>query len=110
MAAVNGLDSESTKTSHMTTDEKLQKAQSLKDEGNEFFKQKDYKNAMKKYHRALLHVKGLTDQPEMLGILPREDNISEELKAIIEKITCSIYNNLSGKYKTLPISVSQIFK
>ena len=95
MAALNG-ESDDGGPSQLSSYEKLQEALSLKEEGNGYFKQKDYKNAMKKYHRSLLYVKGLTNQPAVFGSKSRED-ISEELKVEIERVMCSVYNNLAGK-------------
>ena len=39
--------------------EKLRQALVLKDEGNEFYKAKDLKKAKRKYHYAILYLKGL---------------------------------------------------
>ena len=90
MAAAQGL------FLQLSRHEKLQEALMLKEEGNGFIEQNNYRNAIKKYHRSLLYVRGLTNQPAMFGSRSRED-ISEELKVEIERVMCSVYNNLAGK-------------
>ena len=40
-------------------EEKLKQALAFKDEGNSFYKVKDYKKAMRKYHNAILYLKGI---------------------------------------------------
>ena len=39
--------------------EKLQTALNFKNEGNELYKAKDYKKAMRKYHNGILYLKGI---------------------------------------------------
>ena len=85
--------------------EKIQQAAALKVEGNEHFKKKEYRNAMKCYHKALLHVKGLVDQPTFAGIVgitglaSFEKEISDDNKEDIYQVQFSCYNNLAGKFK-----------
>ena len=39
--------------------EKLSQSLAFKDEGNELYKAKEYKKAMRKYHNAILYLKGI---------------------------------------------------
>ena len=39
--------------------EKLQTALNYKNEGNELYKAKNYKKAMRKYHNAIMYLKGI---------------------------------------------------
>ena len=39
--------------------EKLEKSLAFKDEGNNLYKAKEYKKAMRKYHNAILYLKGI---------------------------------------------------
>ena len=39
--------------------EKLEKSLTFKDEGNNLYKAKEYKKAMRKYHNAILYLKGI---------------------------------------------------
>jgi hypothetical protein len=84
----------------LTKAEKLQQANILKDEGNVFYKQKDHKNAMKKYHQALMFVKGLVDQPfqeiRLLATGSQEEE-TPELKQKVLQTELSCYNNLAGR-------------
>lgn len=80
--------------------EKIQRAAVLKAKGNEYFKKKEYRNAMKCYHKALLHVKGLVDQPTfavITGVDFFEKEISDDDKEEIYQVQFSCYNNLAGK-------------
>lgn len=82
-----------------TKPEKLEKAISLKNEGNCFYKIKDYRNAMKKYHRAILYVKGLNKQQPFENLLDAgngEREMSEEFKQKAQETESSCYNNLAG--------------
>jgi len=84
--------------------EKIQQGAALKVEGNEYFKKKEYRNAMKCYHKALLHVKGLVDQPTFSGLTGLdsfEKEISDDEKEEIYQVQCSCYNNLAGKLKEI---------
>ncbi|XP_065056368.1 tetratricopeptide repeat protein 9C-like [Rhopilema esculentum] len=86
-----------------TMEEKVEKALGLKSEGNEHFKNKDYKSAIRKYHNALLYVKGLLDRaktyqslgtalPEVTMQSPPSDELEEKIKEL--QLTC--YNNLAA--------------
>ena len=88
-----------TGTSKLSTKEKIEQGIALKVEGNEYFKKKEYRNAMKSYHKALLHVKGLVDQPSLFGMDSFEKDISDEDKEQIYQVQFSCYNNLAGIFK-----------
>lgn len=82
--------------------ERIQQGAALKAEGNEYFKKKEFRNAMKCYHKALLHVKGLLDHPTFIdlpGVDYLEKGISDDDKEEIYQIQFSCYNNLAGKLK-----------
>lgn len=88
--------------SKVSAKKRIQQGASLKAEGNEYFKKKEYRNAMKCYHKALLHVKGLVDQPtfaSMIGVDSFEKDISDDDKEEIYQVQFSCYNNLAGKHK-----------
>ena len=82
-------------TSKLSAEDKVEQAVALKEKGNDYFKKQEYRNAMKSYHKALLHVKGLIDQPSLPGRLPLD--LSDEVKNNICLIQFSCYNNLAGK-------------
>ncbi|CAH3140589.1 unnamed protein product [Pocillopora meandrina] len=83
-------------TSRLSTKEKIERGVTLKVEGNEYFKKKDYRDAMKSYHKALLHVKGLIDRPFVFGLDSAGRDISEEDKEQIYQVQFSCYNNLAA--------------
>lgn len=99
MAAVE--DEPSVGTSKLSVEEKVGLGITLKEKGNEYFKKQEYRNAMKNYHKALLHVKGLIDQPSLPGNEMNEKDISDEVKNSIYQIQFSCYNNLAGKPRPL---------
>lgn len=86
---------EDARSSKLTPEERVELAKALKERGNDYFKKQEYREAMKNYHKALLHVKGLIDQPKFPGIV-LSDEISDELKNCIHQIQFSCYNNLAG--------------
>ncbi|XP_032240458.2 tetratricopeptide repeat protein 9C [Nematostella vectensis] len=94
----NGVETSEEKDDHnkeLNVEDKIDQAFSLKEEGNGCFKQKNYREAMKKYHRAMLYVRGLTDQPMPFSLSDRP-LVSEELAAKILELELSCYNNLAA--------------
>ena len=85
----------------MSTKEKIERGVALKAVGNDYFKKKDYRNAMKSYHKALLHVKGLIDQPFLIGMESIVKDIADEDKETIFQVQFSCYNNLAGSLKLI---------
>lgn len=86
----------------LTIDEKIQKAYDLKNYGNEYFKAQNYPSAIRKYHNALMYVKGLTDRASTLKALGAEDaavgcqRASDQNKQDILELEFLCYNNLAG--------------
>ena len=77
---------------------RIQQGVALKAEGNDYFKKKEYRNAMKCYHKALLHVRGLVDQPTFLDDMDSfEKEISDDDEEEVYQVQFSCYNNLAGK-------------
>ena len=76
------------------------KCRELKEEGNKLVKAKEWKKAMKKYHHALMYVKGITDKldslPGLEAILGRQQPSEQERKDATE-LMLSLLNNLSCK-------------
>ena len=99
-ASVLGEEVEVKEKPHTSTsasnEDKLEKATALKEEGNERFKSGDYKAAMRLYHHALLHVKGLEKDASghvLPGMKSRTLTKSQRAKQLQTQLTC--YNNLS---------------
>ena len=81
-----------------TISEKIAKCRELKDEGNELFKAKQWKIAMKKYHHALMYINGVTDRldslPWLEATLGRQQPSQQDRKDAVE-LMLSLLNNLS---------------
>jgi len=83
--------------------EKLNQALAFKDEGNDLYKAKEHKKAMRKYHNAILYLKGIDNDlhgtPAFLqsaSVDPNSDKkISPELEKECIKANISVYNNLA---------------
>jgi len=93
---------------HKTDDEKVTLAKKFKAEGNECHKKQDFKQAIGKYHRALLQLKGVgSSKSAGLGAFISEEDmesmgysgkITEEMKQDVTRLTADCYNNLAGSY------------
>lgn len=87
--------------------EKIKQAKRFKEEGNEFHKSQKLKQAIGKYHRALLQLKGVDTGSKMSGMgaflseadqesLGFTENITDETMQEMRKLSCDCYNNLAG--------------
>ncbi len=81
----------------------------LKEEGNVFFKNEQWRAASKKYHYSLLYIKGLLDSlPSsadsnslMSALMSRQNGgieITPEVKEEAMKLSIALSNNLAGLY------------
>ncbi|KAK3093598.1 hypothetical protein FSP39_017932 [Pinctada imbricata] len=79
---------------------KLDSAEKYKSEGNEFFRSKELKKAMGKYHRAILFLKGVgkeTNVGAMFGATNSEiPKLSQEDQNRFEKLKVDCFNNLAA--------------
>ena len=71
-------------------EEKLKEAKLFKDAGNELYKSGDFKSAARKYHRAILYLKGIDSDlhggspfPILKGLGLNAIEISKELEQVI---------------------------
>lgn len=74
-------------------------AERFKMEGNEFFKTKNTKKAMGKYHRAILQLKGVGSDEKMgalLGADIQPKKLSADMEKKFIKLKTDCYNNLAG--------------
>ena len=80
-------------------DMKLAQAMVYKQEGNAKFKEKAYKGAIGKYHRALLYLRGVEEaQHKILELAGRTNpTVPEETLAQVRTVKADCYNNLAGK-------------
>ena len=105
-----------------SNEEKLENAKEYKAEGNDFHKNKDFKKAIGKYHRALLQLKaiGQSKSSGLGGFLTEEQMeergyssyVSPEIQSEVVKLMADCYNNLAGRIEfttlniDLPVSAS----
>ena len=76
-----------------TDEERIEKAENYKAEGNDFFKKEEYKSAIKKYHYALLYLKGIGEKHPITG---EQKILTDEWKMRHSEIKFGCYNNLAG--------------
>ncbi len=84
----------------MTTDDKIAQGLKLKSEGNEFYKEKKYASAARKYVRIFLYVKGLSQKdPQMqMYAAATSDKLSSDQEDQIVKLQVDANNNLAMCY------------
>jgi hypothetical protein len=77
----------------MELDQKISKGQEHKNKGNEYFKEQQFKQALKEYYHALLYLKGL-DNSQLslaLGDQGSKSSLSDEIKSSINSVSLLIY-------------------
>ena len=83
----------------ITVARRIAKAQELKQEGNAFFKQQEWKKAIRKYHHAIMYAKGIIDKFDLIPGLERAGGrlkpTDEETKTANE-LMAAVSNNLAG--------------
>lgn len=84
-----------------TREQRLQQARWFKEEGNQFYKEGRFRDAISRYHWALLQVKGLDPRmPALLQEYGHDDElppVTPEQEKMIHSIQTDCYNNLAGK-------------
>ncbi|XP_050404277.1 tetratricopeptide repeat protein 9C [Patella vulgata] len=88
-------------TDKISDQQRIENAKQYKNEGNKMHKGGNWRQAIGKYHRALLQVKGIgQSKSDILSHLSGEPNegndIPEEMKLQIRKIQLDCYNNLAA--------------
>lgn len=82
-----------------TIQERLAKAGSLKEEGNDLFRAEQWKKAIRKYHHTLMYCKGITDKLDFIPGLAAAGGLrvtaEEERQATV--MTLAVTNNLAGE-------------
>lgn len=83
-------------------EKRLQEAQLYKEEGNQRYREGKYRDAVSRYHRALLQLRGLDPSlPSPLPNLgPQGPALTPEQENVLHTIQTDCYNNLAGKYGT----------
>uniref|UniRef100_A0A2K5HJI0 Tetratricopeptide repeat domain 9C n=1 Tax=Colobus angolensis palliatus TaxID=336983 RepID=A0A2K5HJI0_COLAP len=80
-------------------EKRLQEAQLYKEEGNQRYREGKYRDAVSRYHRALLQLRGLDPSlPSPLPNLgPQGPTLTPEQENILHTTQTDCYNNLAGK-------------
>ena len=91
----------------ITWEEKLNQAREYKAQGNIRYKANEYKQAIGKYHRALLFTKGIEDAQHIMPFMPETEEynpnkkIPEYAQKEVYELKLACYNNLAGKQSGL---------
>lgn len=78
--------------------DKLSEAERLKQEGNQFFQQKDFKKALARYHQANLFLAGLQDKNSAYFSYATDLQLGEEQAKKTNELKLSIYLNMAQIY------------
>lgn len=86
--------------------ELIQRAHEFKSQGAQCYKDKKFREAIGKYHRALLELKGLLPPPGERDSraaspagAPKPGRLSEEQSKTVEAIEVDCYNSLAGEWR-----------
>lgn len=77
----------------------LEQATQMKTEGNAFYKDKNIRSAIGRYHRALLVLRGLDSEvlSSVKGFGPERPPLTSEQEAALRNTQVDCYNNLAGR-------------
>lgn len=99
----------------LDADAKLSIAESYKVEGNQFYKEKNYKSAIRKYHRALLYLKALTTKHPLAEMSPEFRSLDNQSlhdnSSKITALSADCYNNLAAcLLNTPPVNYDKVLE
>lgn len=85
----------------------LEQATKLKTEGNAFYRDKNIRSAIGRYHRALLVLRGLDSEvlSSVKGFGPERPPLTPEQEAALRSTQVDCYNNLAGRENYQPCKV-----
>ncbi len=77
----------------------LEEAAQMKTEGNAFYREKNIRSAIGRYHRALLILRGLDSDvmTAVKGFGPEMPALTPEQEAVLRSTQVDCYNNLAGR-------------
>lgn len=89
-------------TSPISVDSQLQQAVRLKTEGNAFYRDKNIRSAIGRYHRALIVLRGLDSKltAAIAGFGAKVPVLNAEQQELLSNTQIDCYNNLAGIYPT----------
>ncbi|CAD8105266.1 unnamed protein product [Paramecium sonneborni] len=82
----------------LTIQEKIKMAQQYKDEGNQYFKNQDWKKALTCYHKVFLYINGLISQENELAQYAKNQLTTQEETNIIQQLKCQTFGNMAQVY------------
>lgn len=87
----------------------LEQATQMKTEGNAFYRDKNIRSAIGRYHRALLVLRGLDSEvlSSVKGFGPERPPLTPEQEAALRNTQVDCYNNLAGRENCQPCKVTQ---
>lgn len=83
---------------------KLEAAERFKKEGNEFYKNKNYKGAIGKYHRAIIQLKAVGQSRNVGSIMGLSSDHTDTPREILDqsvRLKADCYSNLAGEMNGL---------
>ncbi|XP_033733811.1 tetratricopeptide repeat protein 9C-like [Pecten maximus] len=86
----------------ISDDEKIRNAATYKADGNAFYKEKDFRKAIGKYHRAILQLKAVGSESKCAALLPvpltnaAPQELSPEMNDLFISLRVDCYNNLAA--------------
>lgn len=85
----------------------LEQATQMKTEGNAFYRDKNIRSAIGRYHRALLVLRGLDSEvlSSVKGFGPERPPLTPEQEAALRNTQVDCYNNLAGREICRPCRV-----
>lgn len=88
----------------------LEEAAQMKTEGNAFYREKNIRSAIGRYHRALLVLRSLDADvnTSVKGFGPQTPDLTSEQEATLRNIQVDCYNNLAGRRDSLETSLEVI--
>ncbi|KAJ2079848.1 hypothetical protein H4R24_003505 [Coemansia sp. RSA 988] len=98
------------------SEEKRAKGLEFKNVGNQHFKASEFQQALKQYYYALLHLRGLNDNPLALSKAKDPEDIKEEDLTEHDKEISNLYSNMAlcqmrlGKYDRVVNNANQALK
>ncbi|XP_069115064.1 tetratricopeptide repeat protein 9C-like [Argopecten irradians] len=86
----------------ISDDEKIRNAATFKAEGNAFYKEKDFRKAIGKYHRAILQLKAVGSESKCAALMPvpmtngSPQELTPEMNELFISLRVDCYNNLAA--------------
>lgn len=88
----------------ISDEEKIKTAATYKADGNIFYKGKEFRKAIGKYHRAILQLKAVGSEKRCSALMPvpmaQPPELSADMQVLYTSLKSDCYNNLAGRFYT----------